>query len=87
MPRGVKGSGKTAQPKTRQGRGSLNYGLQIIEKEQEIQALKEKISEIQKVIKELTVLKNKEDASTLLQAVFDSGISVEEAISAIAGSK
>ncbi|MDR1217956.1 MAG: hypothetical protein LBJ99_05135 [Oscillospiraceae bacterium] len=85
MPRGVKGSGKATPAK--QGRGASNYSSQIIEKEREIQTYKDKISELQKNIKELTVLKNKEDANTLLQAVFNSGISVEEAISAIASSK
>jgi hypothetical protein len=87
MPRGVKGSGKTTARQPRQKKGVPNYALQIIDKEQEIQALKDKISEIQKDIKDLTALKNKEDADTLLQAVLSSGITVEEALSSLTRSK
>jgi hypothetical protein len=83
MPRGVKGSGKSAgrpaQSKTTKSR--------IAEIEEKIEDYKDEIAKLQKDRKELLAIKNKEDADLLLRTVLDSGLSVEQAINAISGGK
>ncbi|MDR1590307.1 MAG: hypothetical protein LBS51_08985 [Oscillospiraceae bacterium] len=83
MPRGVKGSGKApgrpAQTKATKTR--------IAEIDEIIEDYKDKIAQLQKDRKELVAVKNKEDANLLLKTVLSSGLSVEQAISAISGVK
>jgi prefoldin subunit 5 len=75
MPRGVKGSGKAAQTKS--------VSERITEIESQIRDYKERISSLQKSKRELYAAKEKEGAERLLKTVLDSGISIEQAISAI----
>jgi hypothetical protein len=80
MPRGVKGSGEPRQPRKRK---ATDYQALIDEKENTIQEYKDEIAIIQKEIKELRELKNKQDAEILLHAVQASNLSIESVVDII----